>query len=477
MELRTQPYIGGKFVDAASSFAVRNPWDDSTVAQVGMADRKMLEEALAAAQSAGAELQALKPYQRAELLAAISAKIAERKEELAKLIVSEVGKPIALARGEVERAVGTFKIASEEARRLTGELHWQEAYGEAGGEYALIRRFPVSPVLAITPFNFPLNLVAHKVAPALAVGSAVLHKPSRSCPLTALALADVYDEVGVPAGALNVVPCAPGELDFLVASHAVKKISFTGSAEVGWKLKSACRKKKITLELGGNAAVVVDEVDDLAAVAGSVARAAFAYAGQVCISVQRILVREELYDDFVRELAVYTQNEIQSGDPWDEQVLVGPMITQKDVERVGQWVAEAVDAGAEVLAGGESEGSLFKPTLLAKVPKDARVWCEEAFAPLAVLASYKSFEDAVAMVNDSRFGLQAGYFVRDMDKVLYAYNHTEVGAVIINETPIVRLDQLPYGGVKDSGFGREGLRFAMDELTEPRMLVMKPGRL
>jgi len=476
MELRTQPYIGGKFVDAASSFAVRNPWDDSTVAWVGMVDRKLLEDALAAAQSAGAELQALKPYQRAELLAAISAKIAERNEELAKLVVSEVGKPITLARGEVQRAVGTFKIASEEARRLEGELHWQEAYSDSGGEYALIRRFPLSPVLAITPFNFPLNLVAHKVAPALAVGSAVLHKPSRSCPLTALALADIYDEAGVAAGALNVVPCPPSELDFLLASDAIKKISFTGSAEVGWALKAACGKKKITLELGGNAAVVIDEVSDLAGVAAAVARAAFAYAGQVCISVQRILVRDELYDDFVRELVAFTENGICTGDPWDEEVLVGPMITRGDVERVGEWVAEAVEKGAKVLTGGESDGPLYQPTLLAEVPTDAKVWREEAFAPLAVLWSYKTFEDAVGMVNDSRFGLQAGYFVRDMDKALYAYNHTEVGAVLINETPIARLDQLPYGGVKDSGFGREGIRAAMEELTEPRMLVLKPGR-
>jgi len=410
------------------------------------------------------------------LLLAISKLIAERAEELARTITLEAGKPIALSRGEAQRAAGTFRIAADEARRYAGELHLQEAYGASGGKYALIGRFPLTPLLAITPFNFPLNLVAHKVAPALAVGSAVIHKPARYTPLTALMLAQIYADAGVPKGAYNVVPTAPPELEGMIASERVRKISFTGSAEVGWGLKAKCGRKRITLELGGNAAVVIDEVDDIPAIAAHIARGAFAYSGQVCISIQRVFVRDALHDEFTRALVEYTKAEIRSGDPFDEEVLNGPMISAGDVERVGAWVAEAAIAGAKVLCGGDAEGAVFAPTILADAPRDTKVRAEEAFAPLAVVEAYHDFEEAVTKVNDSRFGLQAGYFTHDLDKAHYAFEHTEVGAVLINETPISRLDHLPYGGVKDSGLGREGPRFAMDELTEPRVLVIKPNR-
>ncbi len=476
MGYETRPFIGGEFVDAKDAFPVTNPYTGETVAEVGRAAGGMLDDALGAAEAAGDALAALAPYERADLLLKISQLIAERAEELARTITLEAGKPVALARGEAQRAVGTFRIAGEEARRYAGELHLQEAYGASGGKYALIGRFPLTPVLAITPFNFPLNLVAHKIAPALAVGSAVIHKPARYTPLTALMLAEIYVKAGVPAGAYNIVPAAPSELEGMIASERIRKISFTGSAEVGWGLKATCGRKRITLELGGNAAVVVDEVDDLRAIAAHIARGAFAYSGQVCISIQRIFVRDALYDDFVSAMVEYTKSEIRSGDPFDEKVLNGPLISAGDVERVGAWVAEATAAGAKVLCGGDAEGAVFAPTILAGAPRNSKVWADEAFAPIAVVEPYGDFKEAVAKVNDSRFGLQAGYFTHDLNKAQYAFEHTEVGAVLINETPIARLDHLPYGGVKDSGFGREGPRFAMDELTEPRVLVIKPDR-
>jgi glyceraldehyde-3-phosphate dehydrogenase (NADP+) len=476
MGYETRPFIGGEFVGAKDAFPVTNPYTGETVAEVGRADGGMLDDALRAAEAAGDALAALAPYERADLLLAISKLIAERVDDLAKTITLEAGKPIALSRGEAQRAAGTFRIAAEEARRYAGELHLQEAYGASGGKYALNGRVPLTPVLAITPVNFPLNLVAHKVAPALAVGSAVIHKPARYTPLTALKLAHIYADAGVPAGAYNVVPTAPPELEGMIASERIRKISFTGSAEVGWNLKAECGRKRITLELGGNAAVVIDEVDDVPAIASHVARGAFAYSGQICISIQRVFVRDALYDDFMSALVEYTKSEIRSGDPFDEEVLNGPMISAGDVERVRSWVAEAASAGAKVLCGGSAEGAMFAPTILAGAPRDSKVWAEEAFAPLAVVEPYRNFEEAVAKVNDSRFGLQAGYFTHDLNKAQYAFEHTEAGAVLINETPISRLDHLPYGGVKDSGFGREGPRYAMDELTEPRVFVVKPNR-
>ena len=352
----------------------------------------------------------------------------------------------------------------------------QEAYAPSGGKYAIIGRFPVTPVLAITPFNFPLNLTAHKVAPALAVGCAVIHKPASYTPLSALMLAEVYAEAGVPEGAYNVVPCSSAEMGTLTGSERVRKITFTGSPEVGWALKAASGKKRITLELGGNAAVVVDEVNDIAGVAAQVARGAFAYAGQVCISIQRVFVQERLYGEFTLAMIDYTAKSIRSGNPADPEVINGPMISQGDVERVASWVKEAQASGASVLCGGIAQGRVFMPTVISGAPADVKVCAEEAFAPIAVIAPYKDFADAVAMVNNSRFGLQAGYFTHDLDKANYAYENTQAGAVLVNETPIARLDHLPYGGVKDSGFGREGPRAAMDELTEPRLLVTKPGR-
>ncbi len=476
MSYETSPFVNGHFVQPAGTFPVRNPYTGEAFAQAGCADRAMLEQALEAAEAAGVMLAKLAPYERAGLLHKISALILQRAEDFARVIMLEAGKPITLAKAEAQRAAGTFAIAGDEARRYAGELHLQEAYAPSGGKYALIGRFPITPMLAITPFNFPLNLTAHKAAPALAVGCAVIHKPASYTPLTALMLAQVYAEAGVPEGAYNVVPCSSAEMGTLTGSERIRKISFTGSPEVGWALKAASGRKKVTLELGGNAAVVVDEVNDIAGVAAQVARGAFAYAGQVCISIQRIFVQERLYGEFTLAMIDYTAKSVRSGNPADPEVINGPMISQNDVERVSSWVKEAQAAGASVLCGGIAQGSVFMPTIIGGAPVEAKVCAEEAFAPIAVIAPYKEFTDAVSMVNNSRFGLQAGYFTHDLDKANYAYENTQAGAVLINETPIARLDHLPYGGVKDSGFGREGPRAAMDELTELKLLVTKPGR-
>jgi acyl-CoA reductase-like NAD-dependent aldehyde dehydrogenase len=476
MAYETRPFVNGCFSAANAHFPVRNPYNGELIAEVGRADAAMLDAALAAAEAAGPVLAALPPYKRAELLQRISSLILAKEEYLARLIMQEAGKPITLARAEVKRAAGTFAIAADEARRYAGELCLQEAYAPSGGKYALIGRFPVTPVLAITPFNFPLNLTAHKVAPALAVGCAVIHKPASYTPLTALALAEIYAEAEAPAGAYNVVPAFPADMDSLVRSERIRKISFTGSADIGWALKAACGRKRITLELGGNAAVVIDEVSDIPSVAKQVALGAFAYAGQVCISIQRIFVQERLYGEFALALADYTMKSVRSGDPVDPEVINGPMISQQDVERVSSWVKDAQACGASVLCGGIAQGRVFMPAIISGAPLDAKVCAEEAFAPIAVIAPYGEFNEAVAMVNNSRFGLQAGYFTNDLAKANYAYENTEAGAVLINDTPIARLDHLPYGGVKDSGFGREGPRAAMDELTEPRLFVPKPPR-
>ncbi len=473
--IQTKPFSAGEFRDGVEACPVRNPWDGSTVAEVELAGDDQIRESLASATNAHPILVSLPPFERANLLEKISGGISRKADYLAELITEEVGKPISLSRAEVARAVNTFKISADEARRLEGRLHFQEGYTKTGGEYALLRRFPVSTMLAITPFNFPLNLPAHKLAPALAVGTAVIHKPSRYCPLTALALAEIYQECDVPKGALNVIPCAPNALDALIAGDEVKKISFTGSAEVGWGLKQDCGKKKITLELGGNAAVVVEEAEDLVSVAGRIAKASFAYAGQICISVQRVLVKDSLYDEFLTTLVDFTKSKVKSGNPMDEAVLNGPMISENDLKRIERWVEEARALGAQVLTGGHREGFIYLPTIIRDVPKDAKVWREEAFAPIVCVRPYETFEEAVEEVNDSRFGLQAGYYVKDADKVFYAYDNTVAGAVLINEVPMARIDELPYGGVKDSGFGREGVRSAMDEMTEPRLLVIKPG--
>jgi glyceraldehyde-3-phosphate dehydrogenase (NADP+) len=343
----------------------------------------------------------------------------------------------------------------------------------AGSEnrWALIRRFPIGPILGITPFNFPLNLVAHKVAPALAAGNPIIIKPAPQTPLSALALGEMVVRAGWPRGGISVLPCAHEVVGELLRDERIRMLSFTGSAEVGWRLKAQVPKKRVTLELGGNAAVLVHEDADLEYAARRAVYGGFAYAGQTCISVQRILVHEAVSEPFLTRLLEGVRD-LVVGDPKEETTDVGPMISEAAAERAEQWIREAVAAGARVLVGGERQGAFLMPTVLADAPPETKVWSEEVFAPVVVVNRYADFEEALRQVNASRYGLQAGLFTRDVRRIFRAYEVLEVGGLIVNDVPTYRADHMPYGGVKDSGFGREGVRAAIEEMTEARLLAL-----
>jgi glyceraldehyde-3-phosphate dehydrogenase (NADP+) len=395
----------------------------------------------------------------------------ERREEFARLMTGEAGKPISDARREVTRAVQTFTVAAEEAKRIGGEVVPLDWTPGTDSHFGILRRFPIGPILGITPFNFPLNLVAHKVAPALAAGNPILIKPAPQAPMTALLLGEVALDAGIPPGGLNVLPCENQVAERLVTDPRFKLLSFTGSAAVGWRLKEKCGKKKVVLELGGNAGVIIESDADLDFAAQRCATGAFGYAGQTCISVQRILVHQSIADLFTTKLLLQVAR-LKSGDPGDEGTVVGPLIDQKAANRVGAWIEEAVSQGARVLLGGKRMGSVFEATVLSNVTPAMKVSCEEVFGPVVSVTPYRRFEEAIEALNESNYGLQAGVFTRDINKVFQAFRHLEVGAVLANEIPTFRADHMPYGGVKDSGIGREGLQAAIEEMTEPRFLVL-----
>jgi acyl-CoA reductase-like NAD-dependent aldehyde dehydrogenase len=422
--------------------------------------------------------RALPRWKRREILEDVAAALIEQKERFAQLILAEAGKPIRLARTEVDRAVMTFKTAAEEAARLGGESIPLDLTEGNEGRWGLVQRFPVGPVLAITPFNFPLNLVAHKVAPAMAAGCPFILKPAPQGTFTALALGEVILKAGWPEEALAVLPLDNADTAWLAEKEdRIKLVSFTGSAKVGWELKAHSGRKRVVLELGGNAALVVhsDWKDQLDEAADRTAHAAFNYAGQTCISVQRVYVERSIFQTFVWKV-VDLASKMGTGNPADEATEVGPMIRESDAERVESWVKEAVSAGAKLVAGGERKGSLMEPTILTATAPGMKVHDEEVFGPVVMIEPYDDFEEALAEVNHSKYGLQAGLMTRDSGRILTAYRELEVGALIVGDTPTWRLDPMPYGGVKDSGLGREGLRSAIDEMTEPRMLVMTVPR-
>ena len=392
------------------------------------------------------------------------------------MIVAEAGKPVSFAEAEVDRARLTFQFAAAQVLADPGHGINMEASKPGAGHFGLVRRFPIGVILGITPFNFPLNLVAHKVAPCLASGNTMVLKPSPRTPLSALLLAEVLDEAGIPAGQVNVIPFDHSHVAGLLSDLRLKMLSFTGSAEVGWQLKSRAGKMKVALELGGNAAVVVEPDSDWRAAVPKIASAAFGFAGQSCISIQRIFVSREILEPFREALVSYTQEKIRAGDPSQRDTVVGPMITSQAREKVLKWIEEATAGGATLLTPLVKEGhSLLGPMLLENAPSSASVLCEEAFAPLAVLQGYETFEEVLALVNDSHFGLQAGIFSNNLSKALQAFEELEVGGVMINQVPTFRVENMPYGGVKDSGTGREGVRYAMEEMTELRSLVINRG--
>lgn len=463
----------GKEWSEGEALEVRSPWDQGLVGKVTIATRADAREAV---NHAGASLRRTrsKPrWKRREILEDIAASLIEQKDRFAQLIMAEAGKPIRLARAEVDRAVLTFKTAAEEAARLGGESIPLDLTEGNENRWGLVQRFPVGPVLAITPFNFPLNLVAHKAAPAIAAGCPILIKPSPQTPFTALALGEVILKAGWPEEALAVLPLSNTDTAWLAEKEdRIKLVSFTGSAKVGWEIKAHSGKKRVVLELGGNAALIVHgDHRDLDGAAERTAHAAFGYAGQSCISVQRVFVDKNIFQTFLWKL-VECAGKLVIGDPADDATEVGPLIRPADAERVEAWIKDAVQGGARLIAGGERNGSTVTPAILTGTKPGMKIRDEEVFGPVVIVEPYADFEEALAEVNHSRFGLQAGLLTRDAGRILTAYRELEVGALIVGDTPAWRLDPMPYGGVKDSGLGREGIRSAIEEMTEPRMLVM-----
>jgi glyceraldehyde-3-phosphate dehydrogenase (NADP+) len=466
-------YLAGEFVESAAPLEVINPADGSVVATTFQAGPDELERATVAAVEAFDATKRLPSYARRDALAHVAACIDRDADELATLLSRESGKPIRDARGEVARGALTFRIAAEEATRINGEwlpLDWAPANK---GRHGIVRRYPIGPVAGISPFNFPLNLAAHKVAPAIAAGCSIVLKPPSKDPLVMLRVAEYLAETDLPAGAVSILPMDRPTGDRMVSDDRFKLLSFTGSPSVGWKMKAEAGKKKVVLELGGNAGAIVDETANLDWAVERLVYGAFAYAGQVCISVQRIYVVRAIYDEFERRFAERVRD-VKVGDPLDPATDLGPMVDVNAVQRTHGWVTDALRAGASAIVAGEPDGRWYGPTVLVDVPRDAMICSEEAFAPVVNLFPVDSFEAAMAEINDSRFGLQCGVFTSSLDRTLAAHDELEVGGVIVNDIPTWRTDAMPYGGVKDSGLGREGLRYSIEDMTEPRLLAFAP---
>lgn len=467
--------IGGAWVPTPTRRPVLNPSTGERIADAPWGGVEHFELAVAAAQAAFAKTRSQSAWERAEILRRAADEIGRRRDAFVQYIVNEVGKPVTLAEAEVARAQATFLTAADEARRTSGEVLSMDAFPAGRGHSGFTRRFPIGVIYGLTPFNFPLNLAAHKVAPALAVGNTVILKPAPKAPLTALLLAEALEAAGVVAGQLNVVTCSNEDAGHLVGDPRVNLTSFTGSPAVGWKLKERCGRQRIVLELGGNAAAIVHEDADLDQAVSAIASGGFGFAGQSCISVQRVLAHRPVYERFKEMLLSHIREKVRVGDPWDRSALIGPMIDGAAVERVSQIIARAVAGGAKLLAGGEARGLFMPATVLEDVDRSMEVCSQEIFAPVVVLQPYSRFEDALEMANDSDFGLQAGVFTHDLRRAHQAFESLDVGAVLINNVPTFRVENMPYGGVKQSGFGREGVRYAMEEMTEIRSMIMKLG--
>jgi acyl-CoA reductase-like NAD-dependent aldehyde dehydrogenase len=463
-------FVGGKWIESSEAVDVRSPYDDALVAVVHRAGPEEIETAIDGAVKAFQVMRRLPVWKRADALEKISSGIGARREDFAQTLALEAGKPIRTARDEVDRAIFTYKVAAEESKRIYGEivpLDWQPGMD---GREAHIRHVPLGPVAGITPFNYPVNLVAHKVAPALAAGDPIIIRPASQTPVSALKLAQVVSEAGLPQGAFSVVPSTTQAAAALVEDERIRFLSFTGSPAVGWALKSRAGRKRMTLELGGNAGVIVHSDADLNYAAERVAWGGFSYAGQSCVSVQRVYIHTDVYEAFRDEL-VRRVKALKVGDPLDETTDVGPMIDLSAAERVEAWVDEARQAGAQVLTGGTRNGNLWQPTVLAEIRPDLRVSCQEVFAPLVGLYRYTDIGEAIQGVDASDFGLQAGLFTNDMRVIREAFENIEVGGLMVNDVSTFRIDHMPYGGVKQSGTGREGLRYAIEEMSEMKLMT------
>jgi glyceraldehyde-3-phosphate dehydrogenase (NADP+) len=477
MPMRTlTPFLNGRWAPGRRRTAepVRSPYDRRLLARIIAGDGRDLETAIDGARAGQRALAGLTRHERAMILERVSALLRQERSSLGRLIAADAGKPIALALGEVDRAIVTFRLAAEEARRFGVAGFPADGDPRGAGLQARVQRFPLGIIAAISPFNFPLNLVAHKVAPAIATGNAIVLKPPPQAPLASFRLAELLSKAGLPAGAFQVLHLPIPIAERLATDPAFAMLSFTGSARVGWHLKAIAGRKKVVLELGGNAAVLVHEdAGSLDALAQRVAWGAFAYAGQVCIKVQRLYVHQPIYRRFVR-LVIEATRRIRAGDPRRPETLIGPLIDEDALTRVQSWVDEAVTQGGRVLLRGRRRGSVLGPTILTDTKPSMKVWKEEIFGPVLLIEPYRTWPQAIRLANATEYGLQAGIFTHDARRIEQAYRDLEVGGVIVNDIPTVRLDHLPYGGIKASGFGREGVRAAMEEMTEPKLLLGRP---
>jgi acyl-CoA reductase-like NAD-dependent aldehyde dehydrogenase len=465
-------YLAGRAIAANADLPVTDKYRREVATRVALADDRAIDEAIGAAVRAAAPLAAWPAHRRQAVLAHCVRRFGERADELALSLCIEAGKPIRDARGEVARLIDTFRVAAEESVRSYGEVMPLDISARAEGYRGMWRRVPIGPCSFISPFNFPLNLAAHKVAPAIAVGCPFVLKPASLTPLGALIIGEVLAETDLPEGSFSILPCRRDGAARFTTDPRLKLLSFTGSPAVGWELKAKAGKKKVVLELGGNAAVIVDRDTDVADAVERIVFGAFYQSGQSCIGVQRILVHDEVYDR-LREALVTATRALVMGDPRDERTFIGPMISEEEAARLEGWIGAAVAAGGRLLCGGRRDGAMLEATLLEEVPRELPICREEAFGPVAVLSRFSDFEAALAEVNDSRYGLQAGVFTRDLYRAQRAWDVLEVGGVIIGDVPSWRVDNMPYGGVKDSGFGREGIRWAMEDMSEVRLLVVR----
>jgi len=465
-------YVANKAEQPNTDLAVTDKFTGEIATRVALADAATIDRGIAAAVAAAEPMARMAAFERQAVLAHCVTRFTERAEELAHALCIEAGKPIKDSRGEVGRLIDTFRIAAEESVRMTGEVQPLDISARARGYQGMWKRVPIGPCSFVSPFNFPLNLAAHKIAPALAVGCPFVMKPASRTPLGAIIIGEVLAETDLPAGAFSILPAHRSGADLFTTDDRLKLLSFTGSPDVGWDLKARAGKKKVVLELGGNAAVIIMADADLEDAVERTVFGAFYQSGQSCIGVQRIFVQDAVYEAFRDRLVARTRT-LVAGNPSDETTFIGPMIDVKEAARLSDWIAEAQAAGAKLLCGGKREGAMLEATLLENVPRGAKLNTEEAFGPVACLSRFSDFEEALALTNDSKFGLQAGIFTRDLFQMLKAWDDLDVGGVVINDVPSYRVDNMPYGGVKDSGLGREGVRFAMEDMTEIRNLVIR----
>ena len=465
-------YLASEAVYANTDLEVTNKYTGECATRVALADAEVIDKAIAAAEQAQGAVTALAPYQRQAILEHCVKRFTERADELAKALCIEAGKPINDAKGEVTRLIDTFKIAAEESVRINGEVVNLEISARAKGYQGMTKKVPIGPCSFISPFNFPLNLAAHKVAPAIAAGCTFVLKPASRTPIGALIIGEVLAETDLPKGAFSILPCSRDGADLFTTDERLKLLSFTGSPDVGWALKAKAGKKPVVLELGGNAACVVDEDADINDAIQRIIIGAYYQSGQSCISVQRLLVHRSIYDEF-KQAYVDKVSNLVAGDPASEDTFIGPMISESEAERLHNWIERAKEEGGTILCGGKRKGAMLEATVMENVPKACDASAEEAFGPLSVLYPFDHFEEALEEENNSRYGLQAGVFTRDIYKAHQAWNTLEVGGVVIGDVPSWRVDNMPYGGVKDSGLGREGIKYAIEDMTETRLMVIR----